>query len=288
MTAPSFFFSIPMLAILGLILGSFINVVVYRLPKKMEREWLADARATLGAVEAEADKLDSEHGVDTGHLSGRSVCPACKTPIKWYLLTPLLGWFFAKGHCSSCGVAISRRYPAVELFVGLVFALVAWRVGPQPVVLAWAALAACLTALALIDADTMLLPDVIVLPLMWAGLLLAAFGLSHVRLQDAVIGAAAGYMILWLVTEVFRLVTGKVGMGNGDMKLLAAGGAWLGWIALIDVVLLASVVGAVFGIYQRISGQSAKGQAYSFGPFLAAAIAGVAFWNYPGVKLALG
>lgn len=265
-----------MFAILGLCIGSFINVVVYRLPKRMEQEWVADARDILEIPDpVNAGKDPAEN------LSRASACPSCDAPIQWWKLTPGLGWFFANGKCAICKTAISLRYPSVELLTGLVFALIAWRVGSHPVALAWAFFAASLITLTLIDADAMLLPDSIVMPLLWSGLLLAAFGQTPVTLFNSVVGAAAGYMILWCVCEGFRLVTGKVGMGNGDMKLLAVGGAWLGWEPLVAVLLASSVVGAAFGIYQRLSGKIEKGQAFPFGPFLAVAICGVAFWNYP-------
>lgn len=280
MTKAQFFCSIPMLSVLGLFIGSFINLVVHRLPKKMEREWAQDARDLLG-VAPQSTTILSDHGVVTGSMSGRSACPHCKTQIKNLLLTPVLGWFFTKGRCSNCGVGISKRYPIIEAFTSFIFALVAWRIGPHPMVYALAGLMAALIALALIDADTMLLPDIIVLPLMWSGILLAASGYGFISLRDSVFGAAVGYMALWLICEGFRLATGRVGLGNGDMKLLAAGGAWLGWIALIDVVLMSSIVGAAFGIFKILSKKMDRGAVMPFGPYLALAIGLTVFLKYP-------
>lgn len=275
--AYNFFFSIPMFVILGLFIGSFINVIVHCLPRKMEREWLSEARETLEIMEP---AVVLEHGVVTGSMAGRSACPACQSQIKTVFLTTVLGWFFTNGSCANCGVRISKRYPIVEFLVSVIFGLVAYKIGPHPVVLAWAVFSVALITLALIDADTMILPDVIVLPLMWFGILLAVTGLTHVSLENSVIGAAGGYLVLWIVAGGFRLLTGKDGMGNGDMKLLAVAGAWLGWMALIDVVLASSLAGAAFGLYQRFNSKLIKDDAYPFGPFLVCSILMVAYINY--------
>jgi leader peptidase (prepilin peptidase)/N-methyltransferase len=176
-----------------------------------------------------------------------------------------------RGRCSACKTSISPRYPLVETISSLVFAAIGWRLGAQPIALLWCAFAASLIALSFIDWDTTVLPDALTLPLLWAGLLAAALGWTAVSLSTALIGATAGYLSLWAVYWLFKLATGKEGMGFGDFKLLAALGAWLGWQALLPIVLGASVLGAVVGIAMKIGGALREGRYVPFGPFLAGA-----------------
>ena len=274
------------LALLGLMVGSFLNVVVHRLPRMLERQWWEDAAHQFGDAGSHervfAQPAPSAMGTQAQgvieRLAGlpaydlvrpRSSCPACGHAIRWHENIPVLGWLRLRGRCSACGTRISARYPAVELLTGAVFALVAWRFGPTPEALLWCAVAAVLLALSFIDWDTTLLPDPLTLPLLWAGLLAAAAGWTGVPLATAVAGAAAGYLSLWSVYWLFKLTTGKEGMGYGDFKLLAAVGAWLGWQAVLPVLLMASVIGAVVGLAMKATGALREGRYVPFGPFLA-------------------
>lgn len=250
--------------LLGLLIGSFINVVAYRLPIMMERDWRRQCQEYLHPDEPMADEARFDL------LVPRSRCPACKHRIKAWENIPLLSYVFLRGKCSACGTRISLRYPGVELVTALLSAVVAWQLGwGWPLVAAliftWA-----LIALSLIDFDHKLLPDSITLPLLWLGLLL---GLETVftDLHSSIIGAAAGYLSLWSVYQLFRLVTGKEGMGFGDFKLLAAIGAWLGWQALPVTILLSSLVGAVVGITLILTRGRDRNIPIPFGPYIAAA-----------------
>ncbi len=249
--------------LLGLIVGSFLNVVIYRLPKMMERQWAADCAEMTGQPLAEQERFNL--------LVPRSRCQACGHPIRWYENIPVLSYLFLRGQCSACGVRISPRYPLVELVTGLLFAWCVWRWGATGTAVAWCGFSAALVALTLIDWDTTLLPDSMTLPLVWAGLIAAALGLTAVPLADAVWGAVAGYMSLWLVYWGFKLLTGKEGMGFGDFKLFAALGAWFGWAALVPIILMASVIGALVGIGMKLTGSLREGGVVPFGPFLALA-----------------
>ena len=249
--------------LLGLIVGSFLNVVIYRLPKMMERQWVADCAEMTGQPLAEQERFNL--------LVPRSRCQACGHPIRWYENIPVLSYLFLRGQCSACGVRISPRYPLVELVTGLLFAWCVWRWGATGTAVAWCGFSAALVALTLIDWDTTLLPDSMTLPLVWAGLIAAALGLTAVPLADAVWGAVAGYLSLWLVYWGFRLLTGKEGMGFGDFKLFAALGAWFGWAALVPIILMASVIGALVGIGMKLTGSLREGGVVPFGPFLALA-----------------
>lgn len=280
-------FSPWVLAVVGLAIGSFLNVVIHRLPRMLERQWWLDVAAQLRDEESYRRNFSTALPPplrEAGEQLARSVealaplslnrpasrCPACAHPIRWHENVPLLGWLRLRGRCSACGVRISVRYPAIELATGLLFATVSWRIGPEPAALLFCALAAALLALALIDWDTTVLPDAITLPLMWAGLLAAALGwLPGVTLPDSLWGALAGYLSLWSVYWIFKLATGKEGMGYGDFKLLAALGAWLTWQALLPILLMASVLGAAVGIGMKFSGQLREGRYVPFGPFLA-------------------
>ncbi|WOP16160.1 A24 family peptidase [Ottowia sp. SB7-C50] len=249
--------------VLGLIVGSFLNVVIYRLPKMMERQWAADCAEMTGQPLAEQERFNL--------LVPRSRCQACGHPIRWYENIPALSYLFLRGQCSACGVRISPRYPLVELVTGLLFAWCVWRWGATGTAVAWCGFSAALVALTLIDWDTTLLPDSMTLPLVWAGLIAAALGLTGVPLADAVWGAVAGYLSLWLVYWGFKLLTGKEGMGFGDFKLFAALGAWFGWAALVPIILMASVIGALVGIGMKLTGSLREGGVVPFGPFLALA-----------------
>jgi leader peptidase (prepilin peptidase) / N-methyltransferase len=280
------------LALLGLCVGSFLNVVIHRLPLMLERQWWADVAHQL----ADADSWRRVFGGKDRHATPsadqqrataalgqavtalapltiarpRSRCPACGHPLAWHENIPLLGWLRLKGRCSACGSRISARYPVVELATAAMFAVIGWRFAGQPVAVLWCAVAATLLALALIDWDTTVLPDALTLPLLWAGLVAAAFGWT-IPLSAALWGAIAGYLSLWSVYWLFKLTTGKEGMGYGDFKLLAALGAWLGWQMIVPMLLLASVIGAAVGIAMKLAATLREGRYVPFGPFLAGA-----------------
>ncbi len=253
--------------ILGLLVGSFLNVVIYRLPKMMERQWAAESAELAGKELESAERFNL--------LVPRSRCSNCGHVIVWYENIPILSYFFLRGNCSVCGTKFGWRYPLVEAVTGALFFFCAWRWGLTTTGLAWSGFAAALLALALIDWDTTLLPDDITLPLLWAGLIVAALQFNPaVRLLDALWGAVVGYLSLWLVYWAFYFVTGKKGMGYGDFKLFAALGAWFGWTALVPIILMASVIGAVIGIAMKFSSglhHKVEGGYVPFGPFLAGA-----------------
>lgn len=259
-------------ALLGLLVGSFLNVVVHRLPRMLERQW-ADDCATAFPARSEGDGAQATAPAAAAYnlWRPRSSCPHCGHRIAWHENIPVLSWLLLRGKCSACAGAISARYPLTELATALLFAFVAWRWGVTFTAAAWAMFAAALLALALIDWDTTFLPDDINLPLLWAGLIAAALGWTGVALADALWGAVAGYLSLWSVYQAFRLATGKDGMGFGDFKLFAALGAWFGWQALIPMILLASATGAAVGIALKLRGGLRKGGYVPFGPFLALA-----------------
>ncbi len=276
-----------LLALLGLMVGSFLNVVIHRLPRMMLRQWWADTAAQLGDEEGHRALFSSARPAAlqdaVRHLTAadaslaqldlarpRSHCPACGHRLAWHDNIPLWSWLRLHGRCRACGTPISPRYPLVEALTAALFAALAWRHGPQWPVLAACAVVATLVALAAIDWDTLLLPDSLTLPLLWAGLGAAALGWG-VSLHSAVMGAIAGYGVLWGVATLFERLTGKTGMGAGDFKLLAALGAWLGWQALLPVLLLASVSGAVVGLAMQRRGTLREGRYVPFGPFLAGA-----------------
>ncbi|CAN5147405.1 A24 family peptidase [soil metagenome] len=248
--------------ILGLVVGSFLPVVIPRLPKMMEREWQLQAAELRGEPAPDLPVVNL--------FKPRSRCPHCGHPITALENIPVLSYLALRGRCSACKAPISIRYPAIEVFTGLVSAAIAWKYGASlqttgALVLAWGLIAA-----AFIDADTQLLPDDITLPLLWLGLLLN-LGAVYVPLPQAVIGAMAGYLVLWSIYWVFKLVTGKEGMGYGDFKLLAALGAWLGWQMLPAIVLLSSVVGAVIGVAMMAFARHGRDKPMPFGPYLAGA-----------------
>lgn len=263
--------------VLGLLVGSFLNVLIHRLPRMMERQWVQDMahwqRQTDGQV-LDPAPLSSTPPMPPAFNLARpgSHCPACSHALRWYEIIPLLSFACLRGRCAACGVAISWRYPLVEAATAALFCVCLLRWGWSPAAWLWCGFSATLLALACIDLDTQLLPDDLTLPLLWVGLAAAALGWNlGVGLEQALWGAIAGYLSLWLVYQTFKLVTGKEGMGHGDFKLLAALGAWFGWQALLPLVLMASLSGAVVGLGQRATGRLLPGQAIAFGPYLAAA-----------------
>ncbi len=249
---------------LGLLVGSFLNVVIHRLPIMLEAQWRLECAEMSGAPVAP----DTE---TFNLLLPRSRCPKCGHQIRWHENIPVLSYLFLRGRCSACGAAIGLRYPLVELTSGILFFIATWKFGTGPSALLWSGFAASLLVLALIDWDTTLLPDAITLPLLWAGLIAAALQWTGVALPAALWGAVAGYLSLWMVYWGFKLITGKEGMGFGDFKLFAALGAWFGWQALVPIILMASVIGAVIGIAMKLSAGLREGGYLPFGPFLAGA-----------------
>ena len=257
--------------LVGLLIGSFLNVVIYRVPKMMERQWAAEC-AELSDAAVDAPAVSGGGAEKFNLFAPRSRCSSCGHAIRWYENIPVLSYVFLRGRCSACGVHFSLRYPVVELLTGALFFYCAWRWGAAATALTWCGFSAALLALALIDWDTTLLPDDITLPLLWAGLIAAALQWNPtVTLPDALWGAIAGYMSLWLVYWSFKLLTGKEGMGYGDFKLFAALGVWFGWTALVPIILMASVIGAVVGISMKFSTGLREGNYVPFGPFLAGA-----------------
>jgi len=253
---------IPLAALLGLFIGSFLNVVIARLPVMMEREWQAEIAEFQGTVVARSERFNL--------VTPRSHCPLCKHPISALENIPVVSYLLLRGRCRHCRAAISIRYPVVELLTATLSACVAWRFGVGPVTAGALIFVWIMIALAFIDFDTRLLPDSLTLPLLWMGLIFNLLT-GNVPLEDAVIGAAAGYLFLWSVYWAFKLLTGKEGMGYGDFKLLAAIGAWLGWQVLPLTVVLASITGALFGIILIVLKRHRRNTPMPFGPFLAIA-----------------
>ncbi|QKO22794.1 A24 family peptidase [Rhodoferax sp. BAB1] len=249
--------------VLGLMIGSFLNVVIYRLPKIMERQWAEECAELAGKDLPQTETFNL--------VLPRSRCQKCGHQIRWHENIPVLSYLFLRGKCSACSTPISPRYPLVELTTGALFFYCVWSWGATPMGLVWCGFSAAIVALALIDWDTTLLPDSITQPLLWAGLIAATLKWNNVPLADALWGAVAGYLALWLVYWSFKLVTGKEGMGFGDFKLYAALGAWFGWTALVPIILMASVIGAIIGIALKFSAGLREGGYVPFGPFLAAA-----------------
>lgn len=265
--------------LLGLAVGSFINVVVHRLPKMMEQQW------RVQCAEMKGEELPEQPPYNL--MVPRSTCPACGHHIAWYENLPVLSWLFLRGKCSACAAPISARYPMVEILTGMLTAYTAWRFGFGWQSVAAFALIWTLVALTFIDLDTFFLPDAITFPLIWLGLLVNLDGL-FVPLESAVIGAVAGYLSLWTVYQLFRLLTGKEGMGFGDFKLLAALGAWFGWTMLPLVILLASLIGAIIGIGMILLAGHDRAKPIPFGPYLALSGLVALFWGKGLVALYLG
>lgn len=255
---PALFISCVVL--LGLIVGSFLNVVIHRLPKMMDREWRVFC-AELGEQTLPAEEMFNL-------TTPRSRCPSCANPVRAIDNIPIFSYLLLRGKCHHCGVPISMRYPIVEALSGALSGYIAWRFGVSFATLAALLFCWALIALTFIDADTQLLPDQITQPLIWLGILVNLGGL-FTDIQSSIIGAVAGYLALWSVYWLFKLVTGKEGMGYGDFKLLAAIGAWLGWQMLPLVILLSSLVGAVIGVSLILFARHARSQPIPFGPYLA-------------------
>ena len=303
---------IALAGVVGLLVGSFLNVVIHRLPVMLERDWRAqldELNPHAGAAAGDRDAAHAQghaHAHATTQVAGtynlvvpRSACPACNAPINSWQNIPVVSWLMLGGKCANCKAPISLRYPLVELCCALLSGAVAWRFG-----FGWNAVAAlavtwALIALTGIDLDTQLLPDAITLPLLWSGLLASLFvgasatggmpvGNLPVTPADAIVGAAVGYLSLWFVFHVFRLCTGKEGMGYGDFKLLAALGAWLGVRMLLPIVLFSALAGAVVGITLILSGRRGRGVPMPFGPFLAAAGWLAMMWGPQWVSAYLG
>jgi len=261
--------------VLGLMIGSFLNVVIYRLPIMLEREWRAQA-AELIPGDSSATTMVPTPKERYSLITPRSSCPTCKAPIKAWQNIPVISWLILRGRCAACQAPISVRYPLVELATGILSAWVAWHFGFGTAAACALGVTWALIALTGIDLDHQLLPDGITLPLLWAGLLAAVvFGsVAQAPLpvppREAIIGATVGYLSLWAVFHAFRLITGKEGMGYGDFKLFAALGAWLGWKVLPLVIILSAATGAVVGILMILRGRD-RAVPMPFGPYLAAA-----------------
>jgi leader peptidase (prepilin peptidase)/N-methyltransferase len=267
-------------ALVGLVVGSFLNVVIHRLPRMLERDWdgqAADLLEHRGDPEAAA-KLRGAHAKPYNLVTPNSTCPHCGHAIRAYENIPVVSWLFLRGRCAGCKARISVRYPIVEAITGILSAYIGWRYGFTLVMAGALLFTWSLVALTAIDLDTQLLPDDITLPLLWVGLLVNLNG-GFVPLSSAVIGAIAGYLSLWSVYWLFKLTTGKEGMGYGDFKLLGAIGAWLGWKMLPAVILLSSVVGAVVGISLIVFSKHGRNTPIPFGPYLAVAGLVAMFWG---------
>jgi len=283
--------------VLGLIVGSFLNVVIYRLPIMLQRDWRAQCEEMLATIDVGGDsERDSGGGVESlaageptdkqpatasasatfNLVTPPSTCPSCGTSIKSYQNIPVLSYLLLRGRCAACDAKISVRYPFIEALTAVVSALVAWRFGITPECAAALVLAWSLIALTFIDFDHQLLPDIITLPLLWLGLSISLLGHADgspifVGPRDAIIGALAGYLSLWTIYQGFRLTTGKEGMGYGDFKLLAALGAWLGWQALFPVIILSAVVGLIAALGMIVFRGHDRQVPIPFGPYLAVA-----------------
>jgi len=266
--------------VFGLLVGSFLNVVIHRLPKMMEREWQAQCAELTGtALPNPATRYNL--------LVPASTCPSCGTPIRAIDNIPVVSWLMLRGRCTKCRAPISARYPLVELATGVLSAFTAWHYGFGLTGLAAIGFMWALIALTCIDLDTQLLPDDITLPLIWAGLL-ANLGGAFTDLSSAVIGAVAGYLTLWAVYWLFKLATGKEGMGYGDFKLLAAIGAWAGWQVLPLALLLSAGVGAVVGVALIVFARHGRSVPIPFGPYLAVAGYIALLWGRPIMDAWLG
>lgn len=260
------FFLLAIAVVLGLLIGSFLNVVIHRIPLMLQQEWKSECRLLLEISEPDANVNQPGYNLVFPH----SHCPKCKHAIRAWENIPVISYLFLRGKCSSCKTSISIRYPIVELCTGILSGLVAWHFGPSWQMLAALLLTWCLIPLTMIDFDHQLLPDDITLPLIWIGLIVNSFSL-FTSLPEAVWGAIVGYMSLWSIYWLFKLATGKEGMGFGDFKLLAALGAWMGWQAIPVIILLSSLVGAVVGIAMIVTLGRDKNIPIPFGPYLAAA-----------------
>lgn len=262
-------------ALLGLLLGSFLNVVIHRLPRMLERQWAQECASLQGQTAPEQSPYNL--------LVPRSNCPHCGHVIRWHENIPVVSYLLLRGRCSACSAPISLRYPLVELVCAGLLAWTVFRWGLTPEAAWWGVFALSIVALVCIDWDTTLLPDDITLPLLWLGLIGASQRWIPVSLADSLWGAVGGYLSLWSVYWLFKLTTGKEGMGFGDFKLFAALGAWFGWQALIPIILMASVIGAIVGIALKLGNGLREGGYLPFGPFLGGAgltvmLTGPAYW----------
>lgn len=257
----------------GLLVGSFLNVVVFRLPIMLERQWRIEAAQIQGQAALDEPAFNL--------ATPRSTCKHCSHQIRWFENIPVLSFLFLKGQCSSCSARISFRYPLVELATAAIFGWFGFQFGLTLQAVAWCAFGAMLLSMALIDWDTTLLPDVLTQPLVWMGLLASYFSYTGITWESSLWGAVIGYMSLWTIYWLFKLVTGKEGMGHGDFKLLAALGAWFGAGMILPIVIASSVIGALVGIYLKLTGGLREGKVMPFGPFLAAAGFSV-FFGLPG------
>jgi len=267
--------------LLGLLVGSFLNVVIHRLPQMLDREWDAQAAEFLqqkGSADAAAMLRSTAGTVRYNLVTPPSTCPRCGHRIRAWENIPILSYLFLRARCSACKAPISIRYPIVEALSGILSGYIGWHFGLTLATAGALFLMWSLIALTVIDIDTQLLPDDITLPLIWLGLLVNLNG-AFVPLQSAVIGTVAGYLSLWAVYWLFKLATGKEGMGYGDFKLLAAIGAWLGWKMLPVVILLSSLVGAVVGIGLIVFARHGRNTPIPFGPYIAAAGLIALFWG---------
>ncbi|MGP4933689.1 prepilin peptidase [Pseudoalteromonas nigrifaciens] len=268
-------FYLTTIGLVSLCVGSFLNVVIYRLPLMMQREWQGECRLLLES-ELKSNKKNTNEPFSSdlnstfNLVKPNSTCPKCKTAIKAWQNIPVVSWLFLKGKCASCSNPISARYPIVEAITALLSLVVAYKLGATEQALLYIAITWALVALTFIDIDHMLLPDQITLPLVWLALIAAVLGYT-VTPTDAIIGAACGYLSLWSVFWLFKLLTGKEGMGYGDFKLLAVFGALLGWQSLLTIILLSSVVGAIIGIALLTIQGKDKATPIPFGPYLAIA-----------------
>ena len=257
--------------LLGLLLGSFLNVVIYRMPLMLEQQWQADT-TTPGPA-------DTSHRSSFNLSTPSSHCPQCHHRLSWWENLPVVSYLLLKGHCRRCHAHIGWRYPAIELLTALALAACFHHWGLSLQACVWSGLVCTLITLAVIDWDTTLLPDQLTQPLLWAGLIVAALNLSGLLLKDALWGAVAGYLSLWSVYWIFKMFTGKEGMGYGDFKLFAALGAWFGWPALIPLILLASLAGIAAGLVMQSRQQLREFQYIPFGPFLAMAAGVYMVWG---------
>ena len=263
--SPAYFYAI--VVVFSLLIGSFLNVVIYRLPKMLEQGWKSECREFL------ADELAKPIQTNESPITlstPSSSCPKCQHKIRFYENIPVISWLFLRGKCSQCKAKISLRYPLVELTTAILSVIIAAHYGVTFTTLMLLVLTWGLVCLTLIDVDHMLLPDQITLPLLWLGLLVNING-AIVPLNDAVIGAVVGYMSLFSIFWLFKLITGKEGMGHGDFKLVALFGAWIGWQLLPLLILMASAVGAIIGISLMVFKNHQREQAIPFGPYLAIA-----------------
>jgi leader peptidase (prepilin peptidase)/N-methyltransferase len=259
--------------VLGLLVGSFLNVVIYRLPMMMERDFRVEATSILNGEAAARKEAEAQGRFNL--MVPRSRCPKCKTKITALQNIPIISWLVLRGKCANCKTSVSARYPVIEAVTGMLTALIIFKLGANWAGIGGMLLLWSLVALTMIDYDTQLLPDQITLPLVWAGIVFSVMPHSGVfpatDLQSSVFGAIAGYLTLWSIYWGFKLVTGKEGMGYGDFKLLAALGAWLGWQLLPVIILLSAVVGAVTGIAMILFAGHKRETPIPFGPYLAGA-----------------